>query len=126
MPQPSYFLSRYNSVKYALKGITAVFRSEPNMRLHVLASVVVGVMGFRFGVTRTEWCFLLLSIGLVWMAEIVNTAIETLTNLVSPEFHALAGKTKDLAAGAVLMAAITAAGVGLVVFVPYWLAYLNS
>jgi len=96
------------------------------MHLHVLASVLVFVMAFWFEVTRTEWCLLVFCVGLVWMAEIFNTAIETLTNLVSPEFHPLAGKTKDLAAGAVLMASITAAVIGLIVFVPYWMRYLNS
>lgn len=103
----------------------AVFRSEANMHLHVLASILVVGMAYWFEVTRTEWCILLLCIGLVWMAEIFNTAIETLTNLVSPDYHALAGKTKDLAAGAVLMAAITTAVVGLVIFVPYWLTFVN-
>jgi len=126
MRRPSFISTRYSSFKYAFKGITAVFRSEPNMHLHVLASVVVFVMAFRFDVTHTEWCILVFCVGLVWMAEIFNTAIETLTNLVSPELHPLAGKTKDLAAGAVLMASITAAVIGLIVFVPYWADYINS
>ena len=106
--------------------MTAVFRSEPNMHLHVLASIVVFVMAYRFEVTRTEWCLLVFCVGLVWMAEIFNTSIETLTNLVSPEYNVLAGKTKDLAAGAVLMAAITTAVVGLIIFVPYWVDLVNS
>lgn len=96
------------------------------MHLHVLASVLVFVMAFWFEVTRTEWCILVFCVGLVWMAEIFNTAIETLTNLVSPEPHPLAGKAKDLAAGAVLMASVTAAVIGLIVFVPYWVGYINS
>ena len=126
MARPSFFSTRYNSFKFAFKGMTAVFRSEPNMHLHVLASMVVFVMAYTFEVTRTEWCLLVLCVGLVWMAEIFNTSIETLTDLVSPEQHVLAGKTKDLAAGAVLMAAITAVVIGLIIFVPYWTAYLNS
>ena len=125
MRRSFFFTSRYNSFKYALKGMSAVFRSEPNMHLHVLASMVVLVMAYWFEVTRTEWCLLALCVGLVWMAEIFNTAIETLTDLVSPEENVLAGKAKDLAAGAVLMAAITSAVIGLLIFVPYWLAYFN-
>jgi diacylglycerol kinase len=125
MGRPSFIRSRYNSFRFAFKGLSAVFRSEPNMHLHVLASVVVLVMAYRFEVTRVEWCLLLLCIGLVWIAEIINTSIETLTDLVSPEHNILAGKTKDLAAGAVLMAAITAVAVGLFVFVPYWATYVN-
>ncbi|MBF9253076.1 diacylglycerol kinase family protein [Pontibacter sp. 172403-2] len=126
MRRPSFFSTRYKSFKYAFKGISAVFRSEPNMHLHALASMIVFIMAFRFKVTRNEWCILVFCVGLVWMAEIFNTAIETLTNLVSPELHPLAGKTKDLAAGAVLMASITAAIIGLILFVPYWMRYLNS
>lgn len=125
MARPSFLVSRYNSFKFAFKGLASVFRSEPNMHLHVMASIVVLVMAYRFEVTRTEWCILVFCIGLVWMAETFNTAIETLTNLVSPEPHLLAGKTKDLAAGAVLLAAITAAIVGTIVFLPYWLVYFN-
>lgn len=96
------------------------------MRLHFLAAAGVTVAGFLFDITRGEWCLLILSMGLVITAEIINTAIETLTNLVSPEWNELAGKTKDLAAGAVLVAAFTAALVGMFVFVPYVLQFLDS
>ncbi|WP_162054164.1 diacylglycerol kinase family protein [Pontibacter pamirensis] len=126
MRRPSFFSTRYNSFKFAFKGMTAVFRTEPNMHLHVLASIIVFVMAYRFEVTRMEWCLLIFCVGLVWMAEIFNTSIETLVNLVSPEYNILAGKTKDLAAGAVLMAAITAAIIGLVIFIPYWEAYVKG
>jgi len=126
MARPTFFNTRYNSFRFAFKGMTAVFRTEPNMHLHVVASVLVFVMAYRFEVTRMEWCLLAFCVGLVWMAEIFNTSIETLTDLVSPEHHVLAGKTKDLAAGAVLMAAITAAVIGLIIFIPYWTAYVNS
>jgi diacylglycerol kinase len=125
MSRPSFLSSRYKSFQFAFKGITAVFRSEPNMHLHVLASIIVLVMAFRFEVTKTEWCILIFCIGMVWVAETFNTALETLTNLVSPDHNILAGKTKDLAAGAVLIAAITAAIIGIIVFLPYWLAYIN-
>ncbi|WP_299818342.1 diacylglycerol kinase family protein [uncultured Pontibacter sp.] len=125
MSRPSFIASRYNSFKFALKGLAAVFRSEPNMHLHVIASIMVLIMAYRFEVTRTEWCILIFCIGLVWMAETFNTALETITDLVSPEQNLLAGKTKDLAAGAVLLAAITAAVIGLIIFVPYWVSYFS-
>ncbi len=86
---------------------------------------MVLIMAYRFEVTRTEWCILIFCIGLVWMAETFNTALETITDLVSPEQNLLAGKTKDLAAGAVLLAAITAAVIGLIIFVPYWVSYFS-
>jgi len=120
----SYFKKRYNSFKFALQGINSAVRSEPHMRLHVLSAIGVIVAGFLFQVTKLEWCLLAGSIGMVITAEIFNTSIETLTNLVSPERHPLAGKTKDLAAAAVLVSAITAAIVGLIIFMPYVLALL--
>ncbi|MCP2042994.1 diacylglycerol kinase family protein [Pontibacter sp. HSC-36F09] len=126
MSRPSFIRSRLNSFRFAFNGLSAVFRSERNMQLHVLASIVVLGMAYGFEVTRVEWCLLILCIGMVWVAEIFNTSIETLTNLVSPEHNILAGKTKDLAAGAVLMAAITAAVVGLIIFIPYWVEYVNT
>lgn len=120
----SYFKKRYNSFKFALQGINSAVRSEPHMRLHVLSAIGVIVAGFLFQVTKLEWCLLVGSIGMVITAEIFNTSIETLTNLVSPERHPLAGKTKDLAAAAVLVSAITAAIVGVIIFVPYVFALL--
>ena len=96
------------------------------MLLHLLAAVGVAAAGYFFNVTRIEWCLLAGCIGLVIMAEVFNTAIETLTNLVSPEWHPLAGKAKDLAAGAVLLAAATAALIGTIIFWPYLVSYLNN
>ncbi|WP_439880828.1 diacylglycerol kinase family protein [Pontibacter sp. MBLB2868] len=119
----TYFKKRYNSFRFAFKGINSAIRSEPHMRIHILSAVAVVIAGFAFNITRMEWCLLVGSMGLVITAEIINTAIETLTNLVSPEINPLAGKAKDLAAGAVLIAALTAAVVGAVVFLPYLLAY---
>jgi diacylglycerol kinase len=85
---------------------------------------LVIVFGFVFQVTKTEWVLLVLSIGFVLTAEIFNSAIEVLTNLVSPEQNSKAGLTKDMAAGAVLISAITAAIVGLIIFVPKLLELL--
>ncbi|WP_222619661.1 MULTISPECIES: diacylglycerol kinase family protein [Pontibacter] len=122
----SYFKKRYNSFKFAIKGINSAVRSEPHMRLHILAAIGVILLGIIFRVTKVEWCLLAGSIGLVITAEIFNTSIETLTNLVSPQHNPLAGKTKDLAAAAVLVAAITAAIVGLIIFVPYVQDLINT
>jgi len=121
----TYFKKRYNSFKFALRGLNAAVRSEPHMRLHVLSAIGVVVAGFFFDVTNTEWCLLVGCIGLVFTAEIFNTAIETLTNLVSPDWHQLAGKAKDLAAGAVLAASIAAAIVGSIIFLPYLISFVN-
>lgn len=119
----TYLKKRYTSFKFAFKGLHAALRSEPHMRLHVLSAVGVVAAGFAFGVSLTEWCLLIGCIGLVVTAEVFNTAIETVVNLVSPTYHPLAGKAKDLAAGAVLVAAITAALTGTIIFLPYLLAF---
>ncbi|WP_266203602.1 diacylglycerol kinase [Pontibacter kalidii] len=119
----AYLKKRYNSFRFAFRGINAAVRSEPHMRLHVLSAFAVLALGFAFGVSKTEWCLLVGSIGLVVTAEIINTAIETVVNLVSPDFNQLAGRAKDLAAGAVLVAAFTAALIGTIIFLPYLLAF---
>lgn len=125
IPVRTYFKKRYNSFRFALQGLVSAVRSEPHMRLHILSGVGVIVAGWLFGVSATEWGLLLGCIGLVITAEIFNTAIETVVNLVSPEYHPLAGKAKDLAAGAVLVASVTAAVIGTIVFLPYLLALLR-
>jgi diacylglycerol kinase (ATP) len=118
MPR-KYLKKRLNSFGYALKGIAAAFRYESNMKLHVLAAIEAIFLGWFFNIKTSEWCWLVLAIGLVWMAEIFNTALEKLTDLVSPDYNELAGKAKDLAAGAVLMAAFTALAIGILIFWPY-------
>jgi len=81
--------------------------------------------GWFFGITRIEWCAVVAAIGLVVTAEGVNTAIEAVVDLASPEQHPLAGRAKDVAAGAVLLAAVTAAVIGLLVFGPRLLALIG-
>jgi diacylglycerol kinase (ATP) len=81
--------------------------------------VAVVLTGWYVGVTRAEWCWIAFACMAVWSAEAFNTAIECLTDLVSPEFHPLAGRAKDTAAGAVLIAAIGAAIIGAMIFWPY-------
>lgn len=115
---------RLNSFRYAIAGIVGMVGSQANARLHLLAAVLVTVAGCYFDLTRTEWCLVSLSIALVLAAEGFNTALEHLTDLVSPEHHPLAGKAKDVAAGAVLLAALGSAAVGLLVFLPKIMALL--
>ncbi len=112
---------RISSFQYAFQGLSELFRSQPNARIHLLATCIVVALGCWFRISRMEWVALTICITLVLVLEAVNTALEYLTDLVSPEFHPLAGKVKDVAAAAVLLAAIGAATVGLLVFVPYFL-----
>lgn len=121
MENSNFFRARIKSFGYAFKGIATLVVSQPNAWIHALATVTVVILGLLFQVSATEWCFLLLAMALVWVAEGLNTALEFLTDLVSPDYHPLAGKAKDVAAGAVLIAAILAAAIGGIIFVPYFL-----
>ncbi len=88
------------------------------MWIHGIAALLAISMGFYFELTSLEWVVILFSIGLVLTAELLNTALEETINLVSPQFNKKAGRIKDLGAGAVLLSAITAAIIGLIVFLP--------
>jgi len=116
-----YLTGRLRSIGFALNGVCYLFRSQANARIHALATVLVVFTGFYFSISRTEWCLLALAMGAVWSAEALNTAVETVVNLVSPEHHALAGQAKDVAAAGVLLASVGAAVVGLLIFVPHLL-----
>lgn len=109
---------RLKSFKYAFNGIIDLVKTQPNAQIHLLITIVVLAAGFYFKLKPMEWCILLLTIALVMMAEAFNTALEYLTNLVSPGYHPLAGKTKDVAAGGVLIAAIIAIFIGIIIFLP--------
>ena len=103
---------------FAFNGIKISLRQR-NMKIHVVCALLVIALGFYFKITTTDWCILLLCIGVVIALEIINTVIEHVVDLVSPNYNELAGKVKDLAAGAVLVVAIISAIVGCVIFWNY-------
>lgn len=116
------FKKQLRSFGYAWKGIANCIGKEQNLSFHLIATVLVVIAGFVLGISRTEWMIVVLCIGMVIAAELFNSAIEKLVDIVSPEWNPLAGKVKDIAAGAVLVCAIAAAIAGLIVFVPYLVA----
>lgn len=109
---------------YAAKGWVHAFRTQPNFRLELIACVCVTAAGFYFGITAVEWICCLFCMGMVLGAELLNTGIEALTDLVSPEHHPLAGKAKDAGAAAVLAVAVCSAVVGCIIFIPYFVAWI--
>lgn len=113
------FKKQLRSFGYAWKGIRQCVGKEQNLSFHLIATAAVIAAGFFFGITRTEWIIIVLCIGMVIAAELVNTAIEKLVDLVSPQRHPIAGQVKDIAAGAVLVCAVAAAIVGIIIFFPY-------
>lgn len=116
---PALVRKRAASFGYAFRGVGAALRTEVHLWFHAAATVVVGGLGLYFGLERWEWVAVALAVGAVWCAELVNTAIEAVVNLASPEYHPLAGRAKDVAAGAVLVMALAALAVGLLIFGPH-------
>ena len=116
------FKKQLKSFTFAWKGILTCAGHEQNITFHILAAIVVIAAGFFFGISHIEWMVVMLCIGMVIAAELFNSAIERLMDLVSPQWNKIAGEVKDIAAGAVLVTAIAAAIVGLIVFLPYVLA----
>ncbi|HNR33824.1 MAG TPA: diacylglycerol kinase family protein [Candidatus Hydrogenedentes bacterium] len=107
---------RLRSLGYALRGIAHVFHTQPNAWIMAMAAAVVFMAGIFFHVDRIEWALLASAVFLVLVAETINTAIEHLTDLASPERHPLAGHAKDAAAGAVLLAVIFSVLIAAIVF----------
>lgn len=116
---PDFDMRRFvSSFRYAFKGVQYAFNSQLNFKLHFFAALFAVVLGCILDITRYDWLWIGLAVALVIMAELFNTALEELVNLVSPAYHPLAGKVKDMASAAVLCVAVLAAIIGFVIFVP--------
>lgn len=110
------------SFRYAARGISDLFRFENNARIHLFAALAAVAVGIFLQISITEWAVVLTQIALVWAAEAFNTALEKLADAVSPEYHPLIKSVKDLAAGGVLIVAVSAAVVGGLIFLPKFLS----
>lgn len=116
---------RMLSFKYAFDGLICVASAEANFQIHLAAAAAAVFLGFYLGISTTEWCLVLLCFAAVMSAEALNSAVERLTDLVSPARRPEAGAVKDIAAGAVLVSAIMAAVVGGLIFFPKIAALLG-
>jgi len=112
-------MSLFKSFGYACKGFITGVREQRNLKTHLCAAIIVIVSGFWFEISGTDWCIILIMIGLVLAAEFINTSIEYLTDLVTREHHPLAGKVKDIAAAAVLVLSVISVIVGVIIFYKY-------
>jgi diacylglycerol kinase len=108
--------NRIDSMKHALRGIGVLLKSQQNAQFHAVAAFLVVLAGIVLQLSAWEWAVTIVVIAVVWVAEALNTAIEFLVDLVSPSHQPLAGKVKDISAGAVLIAAIGAVTVGVIIF----------
>jgi len=110
--------SRTESFQNAFSGLWYMLRTQRNSWIHATATVCVITLGLWLGLSFIQWAILVLTIGMVWMAEFVNTALEAVVDLASPDIHPLARVGKDVGAAAVLVAAITSVVVGLLILGP--------
>lgn len=111
---------RWFSFRCAIAGIVHLFKTQHHARWHALASLAVIIGGITFKVERGEWLALILAMALVWTAEAFNTALELACDAITLEKHPLIGHAKDVAAGAVLIASIFAAVIGVIVFASHF------
>lgn len=110
--------SLLKSFACAAAGIVHALRAERNVRIHAAATLLVIGVSVALRITAVEWCMILLAVGLVWTAELLNTAIEAVVDLISPDEHELARIAKDTSSGGVLIAAIVSVAIGVIVFGP--------
>lgn len=115
----SFFGKRVKSLEYAGKGAFLLLAKEPSIQVQTGVGVLVCLAGFYFEISRVEWVLQLLAIALVLGLEGANTAIEEMADFIHPDFHHKIGLIKDLAAGAVFLAAILAVVIGIIIYLPY-------
>ena len=108
----------------AFRGLAVLFCTQRNARVHLFFLVLAIACGFVFRISSVEWCLILLASGMVLAAEGLNTGLELLADVVHPERHPQVGRVKDMAAAAVLIAAIAAVGVGIMIFLPKLISWI--
>lgn len=114
----SFFSGRLKSISFAVQGAFKLITTEHSVMVQSSIGVLMIIAGFYFGISTTEWLFQTLAIGLVLSIEGLNTAVEKIADFIHPDFHSRIGFIKDIAAGSVLFAALTAIAIGLIIYVP--------
>ena len=117
----TFFSGRLKSVSFAAKGAIKLITTEHSVMVQFTLGILMTIAGFYFNITKTEWLFQILSIGLVMSIEGLNTAVEKVADFIHPDYHERIGFIKDIAAGAVLFAAFTAIAIGIIIYAPKFL-----
>lgn len=117
--------SRLGSFKFAFDGLLFLLKNEHNSRIHLLAAIAVIILGIIVKLNQIEWAILTIVIGLVFLAELLNSSIEALADLINPEWNELIKRAKDYSAAAVLISAIMAIIAGGLIFIPKLLALIQ-
>ncbi|WP_103864888.1 MULTISPECIES: diacylglycerol kinase family protein [Aquimarina] len=115
-----FILGRLRGCGYAFKGALLLIKTEPSIQVQLGIAVVMTILGFYFNITSTEWILQIFAIGLVMSIEGVNTTVEAIADFIHPDFHNKIGIIKDIAAGAVFIAAIIAVIIGAIIYIPYF------
>lgn len=114
----TFFTGRLKSVRYAFMGAVKLITTEHSVMVQTCIGVLMVIAGFYFDISATEWMFQTLAIGLVLGIESLNTAVEKVADFIHPEYHEKIGFIKDIAAGAVFFAAMTAIAIGCIIYIP--------
>ncbi len=116
-----FIVGRLRGCGYACKGALLLLKTEPSIQVQTVIAILMTALGFYFNITSTEWILQIFAIGLVMSIEGVNTTAEAIADFIHPDFHDKIGFIKDVAAGAVFIAAITAIIIGLIIYIPYFI-----
>lgn len=114
----TYLGKRLKAFKYAFKGAFLLLRNEASIQVQTAIAILITCAGFYFEISKTEWMFQILAIGLVISIEGLNTVAEEIADFVHPDFHNRIGFIKDIAAGAVFIAAVSAIAIGCIIYIP--------
>ena len=126
MSDKKYLKTRLRSIQFALEGIKYVLNTQQNARIHAGFTLAVLILGFIVRISRIEWIILLLTIGLVWAAELLNTAIEIMMDIIAPEQNPTVKIAKDVSAGGVVVSTFISILVGLLIFGPPLWRWITS
>ena len=114
----SLFVNRVKSVGWAYKGAIYLLKNEASIKIQFVIAILVTIAGFYFEISRLEWLIQIAFIGLVMSIEGLNTAVEYIADFVHPDFHTVIGRIKDIAAGAVFIASVTACIAAMIIYLP--------
>ena len=117
----TFFTGRLKSVSFAVKGAIKLITTEHSVMVQFSIGILMTIAGFYFNISRTEWLFQTLAIGFVMSIEGLNTAVEKIADFIHPNYHERIGFIKDIAAGAVFFAALTAIAIGTIIYLPKFL-----
>ncbi len=117
-PSDNFIIERLRSIKFSFRGIGFLIKTESSIKVQLCAAIIVTIAGFYFEISTTEWLFQILIIGLVLVAETLNTGIEKLADFVHPDYHKKIGFIKDVSAGSAGIAAIISLIIAGIIYIP--------